>query len=326
MWISIATALAVVVTGTGATALIIRHNINAKINHVEVAFPVLPDLPDLPSPSVEPSEDAPPEPINFLVLGSDSRASGGDPTDWQLGGQRSDVMMLVQISGDRQSVNVMSIPRDSWVPIEGHGDAKINAAFSYGGAELAISTMQNLTGVTIDHFMILDFISFEKLTDELGGVTIATSAGDRQMNGQEALAFVRNRHSLPRGDFDRVRRQQAWIKSIMAAVFDKDVLKSPAKVASLINIVLDYSAVDQGIDFDYMAGLALEVKDLRPAGVQFLTAPYTGTGRSPDGQSIVVLDHSKLDPLMEAWANDGVAAYIAAHPDAVPKLEDRPVS
>ena len=77
---------------------------------------------------------------------------------------------------------------------------------------------------------------------------------------------MRNRHSLPRGDFDRVRRQQAWIKSILSAVFNKNVLKSPTKVASLINIVLDYSAVDQGIDFDYMAGLALEVKDLRPAG------------------------------------------------------------
>jgi LCP family protein required for cell wall assembly len=324
VWISIATALAVIVTGTGVTALIIRHNINAKINYVEVAFPVLPDL---PSPSIEPSEDAPPEPVNFLVLGSDSLSSGGDPTDWQAGGQRSDVMMLAQISGDRQSVNVMSIPRDSWVPIEGHGEAKINAAFSYGGAELAISTVQDLTGVTIDHFAIVDFVSFEKLTDQLGGVTIPTAAGDRKMNGEEALAFVRNRHSLPRGDFDRVRRQQAWIKSILSAVFDKDVLKSPTQVASLINIVLDYSAVDQGIDFDYMAGLALEVKDLRPAGVQFLTAPYTGTGRSPDGkQSIVVLDRAKLNPLMEAWRDDGLAAYIEANPDAVPRLEDRPVS
>ncbi len=327
VWISIATALAVIVTGTGATALIIRHNINAKINHVEVAFPVLPPAPSGPSPSVEPSEEPPAEPINFLVLGSDSRSSGGNPTDWQYGGQRSDVMMLAQISGDRQSVNVMSIPRDSWVPIEGHGEAKINAAFSYGGAELAISTVQNLTGVTIDHFAIVDFISFEKLTDELGGVSIETSNGAQRMNGDEALKFVRERYSLPRGDFDRVRRQQAWIKAILSEVFNKDVLKSPTKVASLINIVLDYSAVDQGINFDYMAGLALEVKDLRPGSVQFLTAPYAGTGRSPDGtQSIVRLDSAKLDALMEAWRNDAVAAYIAAHPDEVFKLEDRPVA
>lgn len=324
VWISIVTALAVIMTGTGAAALIIRYNINSKINYVEIQFPS--PTRTLPQPIGEPVDDGPKEPMNMLVLGSDSRSSGGDPTDWQAGGQRSDVMMLVQISGDRQSVNVMSIPRDSWVPIEGHGEAKINAAFSYGGAELAISTVQNLTGVTIDHFAIVDFVSFEKLTDELGGVTIQTASGAQQMNGEEALTFVRERKTLLRGDFDRVRRQQAWIQAIMSAVFNKDVLKSPPKVASLINIVLDYSAVDQGIDFDYMAGLALEVKNLRPAGVQFLTAPYTGTGRSPDGkQSIVVLDKAKLDALMEAWRNDAVAAYIAANPDAVPKLGDRPV-
>lgn len=325
--ISIATAFAVIITGVGATALILRHQINSKINHVEVAFPVLPPAPSGPSPSVEPTDNGPKDPINFLVLGSDSRSSGGDPTDWQYGGQRSDVMMLAQVSGDRQSVSVMSIPRDSWVPIEGHGDAKINAAFSYGGAELAISTVQDLTGVTIDHFAIVDFISFEKLTDELGGVTVKTSKGDQRMNGEEALTFVRERYSLPRGDFDRVRRQQAWIQAILSEVFKKDVLKSPTKVASLINIVLDYSAVDQGIDFDYMAGLALEVKDLRQGSVKFMTAPYAGTGRSPDGtQSIVRLDNTKLDALMEAWRNDDVAAYVAAHPDAVPSLEDRPVS
>ena len=329
VWISIATAVLILVTGTGATALIIRHNINSKINHVAIDFPVPAPVHtlDVPTPGASPVDDGKKDPINMLVLGSDSRISGGDPTDWQLGGQRSDVMMLVQISGDRQSVNVMSIPRDAWVPIEGHGDAKINAAFSWGGAELAISTMQNLTGVSIDHFVIVDFTSFEKLTDELGGITIATSTGDRQMNGEQALTFVRNRHSLPQGDFDRVRRQQAWIKGMLSAVFDQDVLKSPTKVAALVNIVLDYSAVDQGIDFDYMVGLALEVKNLRPAGVQFLTAPYTGTGRSPDGkQSIVVLDRAKFDPLMEAWRNDDVAAYIVANPEAVPKLEDRPVS
>jgi LCP family protein required for cell wall assembly len=324
VWISIITALAVILTGTGAAALIIRHNINAKINYVPIEFPS--PTRTFPQPSEKPVDEGPKDPINFLVLGSDSRSSGGDPTDWQAGGQRSDVMMLVQVSGDRKSVNVMSIPRDSWVPIEGHGDAKINAAFSWGGPELAISTVQNLTGVTIDHFAIVDFVSFDKLTDELGGVTIQTAAGAQQMNGEEALTFVRQRYGLLRGDFDRVRRQQAWIEAIMSAVFNKGVLKSPTKVASLIDIVLDYSAVDQGIDFDYMAGLALEVKNLRPAGVQFLTAPYTGTGRSPDGkQSIVVLDRAKLDSLMEAWRNDGVAAYIAANPDAVPTLGERPV-
>lgn len=321
--IAVATGLAVIVAGVGIAALVVRHQIDSSINHVDVAFPVVPDA------SADPGADpvgGPKSPINFLVLGSDSRSSGGDPTDWRAGGQRSDVMMLVQISGDRESISVMSIPRDSWVPIEGHGEAKINAAFSFGGAELAISTVQNLTGVTIDHFAIIDFLSFEKLTDELGGVTVKTSEGDQRMSGDEALAFVRERHALPNGDFDRVRRQQAWIQAILSEVFNKDVLKSPTKIASLINIVLDYSAVDQGINFDYMTGLALEVRSLRPAGVKFMTAPYAGTGRSPDGkQSIVVLDKQKLDPLMEAWRNDDVAVYVADHPDEVPSLGDRPV-
>jgi LCP family protein required for cell wall assembly len=322
--ISVATGLAVIIAGTGMAALVVRHQIDAKINHVDIAFPVAPDA---PSPSTEARDIGTKAPINFLMLGSDSSSGGGDPTDWKIGGQRSDVMMLVQISGDRQSVSVASIPRDSWVPIEGYGDAKINAAFSYGGPELAISTVQNLTGVTIDHFAIIDFISFEKLTDELGGVTVKTSKGDQRMSGDDALAFVRERHSLPQGDFDRVRRQQAWIQAILSEVFKKDALKSPTKIASLINIVLDYSAVDQAINFDYMASLAVEAKSLRPGGVKFMTVPYSGTGRSPDGkQSIVVLDKPKLDALMEAWRDDDVAKYVATHPDAVPALGDRPVS
>lgn len=319
--ISIATAFAVIVAGTGITALIVRYQINANINHVEVAFPVLPDV---PSPTAEPQGEPP---IDFLVLGSDSRTSAGDPSAWEYGAQRSDAMMLVQISGDRQSVTVMSIPRDSWVPIEGHGEGKINWAYSFGGPELAISTVQDLTGVTIDHFVVMDFTSFKELTDALGGVTVTTTKGDERMNGEQAFNFVHDRFTVTEGDLDRVRRQQAWMKGILSEVFDKDVLKSPAKVASLITIVLDYSAVDQGIDFDYLAGLALEVKNLRPGSVKFLTAPHAELGFTVPGQNqwVLRLDYAKLDPFMEAWRDDKVVEYLKAHPKSIPKLEDRPV-
>lgn len=319
--ISIATALAVIVAGTGITALIVRYQINSNINHVEVAFPVLPDV---PSATAEPQGEPP---IDFLVLGSDSRTSGGDPSEWVKGGQNSDAMMLVQISGDRQSVTVMSIPRDSWVPIEGHGEGKINWAFSYGGPELAISTVQNLTGVTIDHFAVMDFTSFKELTDALGGVTITTATGDQRMNGEQAFWFVHDRFTVTEGDLDRVRRQQAWMKGILSEVFNKDVLKSPAKVASLISIVLQYSAVDQGINFDYLAGLAVQVKDLRPGSVQFLTAPHGELGFTVPGRNqwVLRLDYAKLDPFMEAWRDDKVVEYLKAHPKSIPKLEDRPV-
>lgn len=131
------------------------------------------------------------QPVNFLIMGSDSRISAGDPTAWEAGAQRTDALMLAQISGDRKSVTVMSIPRDSWVDIPGFGQAKINAAFSFGGPALTIQTVEQLTGVYIDHFAIVDFTSFTKLTDLVGGVEIKTADGTVQLNGEQALAFVR---------------------------------------------------------------------------------------------------------------------------------------
>ena len=85
--------------------------------------------------------------VNILVLGTDSRTSASDPSQWQEGAQRTDAIMIVQVSGDRKTVSVMSIPRDSWVEIPGHGQGKINAAYSYGGPSLTIHTVENLTGM-----------------------------------------------------------------------------------------------------------------------------------------------------------------------------------
>ena len=316
-------ALVLVVGVVGALAGV-RHSINSQITHIPDALPSSSvasgsESGDQSGQSLETGDQ-----INFLVMGSDSRESGGDPTDWQYGAQRSDVLMVIQLSGDRKHVNVMSIPRDSWVDIPGHGTAKINAAFSYGGPQLTIQTVQNLTGIHIDHFAVVDFTSFEQMTDQLGGVTIKTSAGDQTMNGEQALKFVRERYTLPRGDFDRVRRQQAWIKAIMTRVFEKDVLTSPSQVTALTKILLEHSAVDDSLNADTMVSLALSMKDLRPGSVQFMTAPVTGTGTSADGQSIVNLDMDLLKGLSEAWQKDQVQAFLETHPE-IQTLESAPV-
>lgn len=308
--VALGSIVLVLVLAVAGIALGIRSSINSQITHIPNALPSAGTSQSGQSGAQSgQSGDA----VNFLVLGSDSRESGGDPTDWQYGGQRSDVMMLVQITGDKKGVNVMSIPRDSWVSIPGHGDAKINAAFSWGGAALTVQTVEDLTGVTIDHFTIVDFASFEQITDELGGVEITTADGPQQMNGEEALAFVRERYSLPNGDFDRVRRQQAWIKAIMAKAFSQDVLTSPTKVNTLVQMLLAHSAVDDSLNFDTMAKLALGLRDLRPSGVNFMTAPVTGTGTSDDGQSIVLLNDDLLGGLMKAWREDDVAAFLEEH-------------
>ena len=311
----------VLVVGVVGVLAGVRHSINSQITHIPDAIPS--------SSAASGSESGDQsgktgDQINFLVMGSDSRESGGDPTDWQYGAQRSDVLMIVQLSGDRKHVNIRSIPRDSWVDIPGHGTAKINAAFSYGGPQLTIQTVQNLTGIHIDHFAVVDFTSFEQMTDQLGGVTIKTSAGDQTMDGEQALKFVRERYSLPRGDFDRVRRQQAWIKAIMTRVFEKDVLTSPSQVTDLTKILLEHSAVDESLNADTMVSLALGMKDLRAGGVQFMTAPVTGTGTSADGQSIVNLDMDLLKGLTEAWQKDQVQAFLETHPE-IQTLESAPV-
>lgn len=132
--------LALILVGSAAAVFFsVRHSIDSQIRHVGFTIEKEPSAPKPATQSTTASDD-----INFLIMGSDSRQSGGDPTDWQAGAQRSDVLMLVQITGDKKGVNVMSIPRDSWVDIPGYGQAKINAAYSYGGAGLAIQTVENL--------------------------------------------------------------------------------------------------------------------------------------------------------------------------------------
>lgn len=295
----------VALTGVAAVFLGVRHSINSQIRHVSTSLGS-----PTPQSAVQAQSTPSGDDINFLILGTDSRQSGGDPTDWEYGAQRSDVMMIMQISGDRKSVNIMSIPRDSWVDIPGYGSAKINAAYSFGGADLTIETVQNLTGITIDHFMVTDFTSFEQITDTLGGVTIATGEGVETFNGAEALTYVRERKSLARGDFSRMQRQQAWMRAIMQKAFDSSVLTDPAKLSDMISVLLAHSAVDETLTFDSMLSIASQLTSLRSSGVSFFTIPYTGTGTSEDGQSIVVLDTEAIAPLMEAWTTDSLANYV----------------
>lgn len=261
--------------------------------------------------------------VNFLILGADGEGRGNP--DPNLRGQRSDVTMLVQLSGDRQKVTVMSIPRDSWVEVPGHGYAKINAGLSYGGVPLAIQTVENLTGVQIDHAALVNFNSFAAITDALGGVTIEAGGTTQRMDGESALMFARTRKTLPRGDFDRVRRQQAWMRAMASEVFTRDVLTSPSRLYNVLDTITHHTTVDAGLTMSVMQSLALESRDVRPSDVRFITAPYTGTGWSPDGQSIVNLDEAVCHELFAAWARGEAAEYVDEHPTVVPKLTDRPV-
>jgi LCP family protein required for cell wall assembly len=321
-WALLAAGVVVLlVAGVAIAGLVAQSRIQSRLSYITDPFAGIEDRPTTEEPA------GPSGPLDILVLGSDSRISAGDPDQWEFGAQRTDAIMLVHIPADRGSMQIMSIPRDSWVDVPGWGMYKINAAFSFGGPSLMIQTVEQLTGVRIDHFVVADFESFAELTDELGGVEITLTepmntrgvdldAGPQRMTGEQALVYVRERYSLPRGDFDRVQRQQNWLRAIMRSAFDRDVLTNPVRLTSFLETAAGAVAVDEGFSVSDMRGLALSMRDIRPGDVSFVTVPISGTGTSDDGQSIVLLDQEPFDDLMAVVAaDDDVSAYLADDED-----------
>jgi len=331
----LAVTVSAIVLGMLALALvggaaILTRRIDAGIERIDDPFGALPTrAPDTPPTS------GGTEPVTILMLGSDSRISAGDPTQWSYGAQRTDAIMMVHVPSDRSGAYVISIPRDSWVPVPGYGDAKVNAAFSYGGPSLLIQTVEQLTGVHIDHFAVADFESFAALTDAVGGVEITVpsdtydrgrlviSAGTHLLDGDDALAYARQRYGLPGGDFDRMQRQQNWIRAIANSALDRGVLASPTALTEFLLVASRSVAVDEGFSLDVMRDLAIGLRSVGAEDLVFITGPVTGTGRSPDGsQSVVFLDEARFRTLMEAVAEDRVGAYLAAHPGELTVLND----
>lgn len=283
-------------------------------------------------PDVFPSEAARPPVVkptsgtaaaqNILLLGSDTRGSiNGSIAD--LTGQRSDTIMVVHIPADRKNIYVMSIMRDSWVDIPGQGKAKINAAMSYGGVPLVVQTIEGLIGARIDRVAVVDFGGFQGVTDALGGVTIdnpvafTSSAipgkvfakGPQQMNGAEALAFVRERYAFRDGDFQRARNQQLFLKAVMGKALTAETLTNPGRISNLVSAIAPFVAVDSGFNSGYLIGLGAELRNLRVDNVTFFTAPTAGTGTSADGQSIVNIDWAKFALVKQAFQTDRLDQY-----------------
>ena len=324
--LSVLAIFLVLTLATGGLALWVRHSIASGMEFIADPFAGIPTR--APQQKVAAGEEPA---VNILVLGTDSRTSASDPSQWKEGAQRTDAIMIVQVSGDRKTVSVMSIPRDSWVEIPGHGQGKINAAYSYGGPSLTIHTVENLTGIHIDHFAVANFESFVALTDEIGGVRInlktpqtlagkELGAGAQVLDGQQALAYTRERSSLPNGDFDRVKRQQTWMRSIVSRVLTNGTLSSPTALYSFLKTASRTVAVDESFTLNQMQSLALETRHLHSNDIAFMTVPTAGTGTSADGQSIVTLDADADAPLFKAFAEDRVRAYLTEHPDAVELL------
>ena len=262
---------------------------------------------------------------NILLLGSDEPMKNVDVNSSR--GLRSDSIMVMHLPENGSNVQVMSIPRDSWVNIEGQGKAKINAALSYGGLPLAVKTVSDFIGTPIDHVAIIDFQGFKGLTDSLGGVRVNSeqaftqngytfTKGENLLNGDQALTFVRERKKFKDGDFQRARNQQAFIKGLVSELISADTLSNPKKIQDMVTQFAPYMYVDSGLNAQYISSTAFAMRDVRPGDIQFFTAPTAGVGRSADGQSIVNVDKAELKKVQDAFKNDTLAEYVKNAPEA----------
>ena len=262
-------------------------------------------------------EDHADEALNLLLVGTDSRAgltpeqqeqfSTGDPE----GVRNTDSMMLVHVPADGSPASFVSLPRDTYVSIPGHGEGRLNSAYARGyaaaeggdaqraaaGAQLLVETVSGLTGLRIDHFAAVDLLGFINLSSIVGGVQVdlcrATRdpysgadfpAGVQTISGADALKFVRQRHGLPRVDLDRVVRQQVYLAGMLRNILSSDVLLDPRRQKAIVEQLGSSVVVDEELDlFD----LAAQLQNVQPADITFRTIPGLTNARV-DGADVLV--------------------------------------
>lgn len=280
---------------------------------VENVFPEESERPVAPEPESDAAKAQ-----NILLLGSDTRGEISKDID-EITGTRSDAIMVMHIPAERDDVQVMSIMRDNWVPIEGHGFNKINAALAFGGIPLMVGTVENFIDARIDHVAIIDFEGFKGLTDALGGVTVNSehaftanghsfSEGPQLLNGEQALAFVRERKSFADGDYQRARNQQAYLQGVVKTMLSRDTLTSPGKISDSVKAISPFLTVDEGLNSSFVGSLGFEMRDIRSEDIRFFTSPTLGTGWE-GSQSVVRPDWDRIEELREHYRNDTLELY-----------------
>lgn len=249
------------------------------------------------------------DPLQILIIGTDTRsgadAAYGSQAD-SSGYGNSDVMILMDISGDNKVVSMTSFPRDLMVPIPKCHDPKtnrdypaqavgqINSAMAEGGPGCAVDTVNALTGLKIDHFMVADFNAVKDLSNTIGGVQVCVNApiddpasglklnaGNNMVQGEQALAFLRSRHGVGDGsDLSRIRSQQEFLASLARKVKSDGTLSDVPKLLSIADTITKNLTVDQGLGSPQtMLTIAGRLKAVDLAKVSFVTVPwepYTG--------------------------------------------------
>lgn len=276
---------------------------------------------------------------NYLLVGSDTRegadpnapdaGSIGDTSD--AGGKRSDTIMILHVDHDENEVALMSLPRDLWVEIPGHGFDRINSAYGYG-EDVLIRTVQESLGIPVNHYIEVDFFGFKDIVDAIGGIEACFDAPTRDkntglavpvdgcftLNGIQALQYARSRYYEefidgewvmdPTSDLGRIRRQQAFIAEAAAKLIDR-TRANPLELNRIVNVVAQSVRVDPNTD---LIRTAQELQPLAEGGIDGFPLPVTGI--TIDGKAVLELDD---------WARP-VLAYFSGEGDrdVLPQTDD----
>jgi LCP family protein required for cell wall assembly len=269
---------------------------NLDVSDIEAQLSDRPDKVEVAGPQ---------EPINVLVMGSDTRSGQGNDIDNEAGAGASDTTILLHLSADRKRAYGVSIPRDTMVdrPACDHGAIPAadyqqwNAAFALGGEACTIQQFEQITGVRIDHHVIVDFNGFQDMVDAVDGVEVCIpeeindqahgihlEAGTREISGKQALSYVRQRYDVGDGsDIGRMKRQQAFVASMTNKVVSAGTLTSPIRLYNFLNAATQSLTVDPGLsNLGKIAKLGIEFRDIDLGRVQFLTIPWQWDPQDPN--------------------------------------------
>ncbi|GCB91554.1 LytR family transcriptional regulator [Streptomyces noursei] len=287
--------------------------------------------------------------LTFLVVGTDGRdkLTDEEKQKYHLGGDPchcTDTLMLVHLSADRSRASVVSLPRDSYAEVPEHQDAdgrrhprhalKLNAAYAEGGPNLTVRTVEHMTEVHIDHYLEVDFTSFMRTVDAVGGVEVCTvrplrdrfsgldlPAGTSRLNGGRALQYVRSRHVDASADLGRMQRQQRFLAALLDRITSSGVLMNPVRFKEVADAMLRSVRADDGFGAGDLADLAQAMRGFGPASSEFASVPLRGEAENVPGLgSTVRWDPVRAPQLFRALRED---RPFAARPD--PKAPAAPV-
>ncbi|MFF0108239.1 LCP family protein [Streptomyces hirsutus] len=272
--------------------------------------------------------------MNVLLVGTDGREKIGAEArrKYRLGGAPcncTDTIMIVHISEDRERASVVSLPRDSYAMTPPHTDqvsgeeheghpVKLNAAYAEGGPQLTVRTVEKMTRVKIDHYLELDFTSFMKTVDVVGGVELCTTeplkdshtgldlpAGRHTLGGGEALQYVRARYVDGAADLGRMKRQQHFMAALLDRATSSGIVLNPMKFRDVTRAVLGSVRADKGFGTGELLGLGRALRNFSPASSEFTTVPLDKEGHTVKGiGSTLKWDPEKSENIFAALRED----------------------